>query len=329
MSESALVSVILPFYHSPNLKIAIESIIAQTYQHFELILVNNNGPKEMLHVAEEFLSNPGVSIHEEHRQGVVFAMNKGIAIARGSYIMRMDADDYSFPDRIEKQLEAFKKNTDLGVVSGSVEYAGHEKNEGFRLYVDWLNSIHSDEEIRLNQFVELPMANPSLMFRKEIFERFGLFEEGDFPEDYEYFLRLRQHGVRMDKVDSTVLKWVDSKSRLTRTDSRYSPDAFFRIKARYLAEWLKKHNPHHPFVLIWGGGRLSRRRSNYLTEYGIRIQGYIDVADRQNVIHYENIPNKESCFIISYVANRGAREEIRSFLVAKGMQEGSQFIMAS
>ena len=66
-----------------------------------------------------------------------------------------------------------------------------------------------------------------------------------------------------------------------------------------------------------------------MTEYGIRIQGYIDVADRQNVIHYENIPNKESCFIISYVANRGAREEIRSFLVAKGMQEGRQFIMAS
>lgn len=329
MSDSPLVSVILPFYKSPNLKNAIDSILSQTYQNFELILIDNNSDEASRLNAKEYQNDPKVSIREESRQGVVFAMNSGIETANGSYIMRMDADDYSYPDRIEKQLEAFQKDIELSVVSGEVVYQGPEKNKGFRIYVEWLNSIKKVDDIRLNQFVEFPLVNPSLMFRSNVFQKFGVFEEGDFPEDYEFFLRLLQHKVKIGKVKSAVLKWVDSESRLTRTDIRYSTDAFFRIKAKYLACWLKENNPCHPNVLIWGSGRVSKKRSSYLNQLGIIINGYIDIVKKKNTIHFNEIPEKESCFIISYVANRGAREEIRSFLVNKGYEEGYNFILAS
>ena len=329
MSDTSLVSVIIPFFNAPTIQNAIESILSQTYQNFELILVDNNSSDDSLKIAQEYANHVKISLANEPRQGVVFAMDKGIGISKGSFIMRMDADDVSFPDRIEKQLNTFRERPGLSVVSGLVIYEGADENKGFRVYVDWLNSILSSEQIRLNQFVEFPMANPSLMFRKEVFEKYGMFEEGDFPEDYEFFLRLQMNGVKMGKVNHSVLKWIDSESRFTRTDPRYSAEAFFKIKATYLAQWLQRNNAHYPKVLIWGAGRLSRKRSSYLSNYGIEIEGYIDVTKKTDIIHYENIPSKESCFIVSYVSNRGARDEIRSFLVSRGFDEGIQFILAS
>jgi len=329
MSDSPLVSVILPFYKSPNLRRAIESILAQTYPHFELLLINNNSPMDVLQVAEKYLKDSRVVIMHEPRQGVVFAMNRGISYAKGSFIVRMDSDDTSYADRLELQLAAFVDDPALEVVSGLVTYEGPEQHQGFRVYVDWLNTVRSPEEIRLNQFVEFPLVNPSLMVRKSVFETHGLFEDGDFPEDYELFLRLQQSGVKMAKVSTPVLKWMDSNERLTRTDPRYAVDAFFKIKARYLANWLEKNIPHHPHILVWGAGRLSRKRSSYLLQYGIEIEGYIDVKKQKGIIHYQDVANHLPSFIVSYVTNRGARDQIRTFLVSMGLEEGKQFILAS
>ncbi|MEO1254603.1 MAG: glycosyltransferase family 2 protein, partial [Bacteroidota bacterium] len=174
-----------------------------------------------------------------------------------------------------------------------------------------------------------PMANPSMMFRKELFDRFGAYNDGIFPEDYELFLRFQARGIVMSKVASVVLTWRDSKNRLTRNDSRYSQEAFYKIKAKYLADWLAKNNPFYPKVYVWGAGRLSRRRSEYLKFYGIEIEKFIDVREGSGVVHYENIPEKKEYFIVSYVANRGARDEIRAFLNSKKYEEGTHYIIAS
>lgn len=324
------VSIVLPFYNAPHLSNAIESILNQTFPDFELILIDNGSTDESCKVASEYASTDDrIVLIQEPKRGVVYAANTGIRASKGDYIARMDADDYSFPDRIGGQVEALKHDTTIDVVSGNIEYEGDEKNKGFVAYVNWLNSIITNEEIRMNQFVEFPLANPSLMFRRIVFEKFGVFMDGDFPEDYEFFLRLQSHRVKMTKINSNVLRWRDSNQRLTRTDEKYSHSAFFRIKAKYLALWLANNNPFHPNVLIWGAGRVSRRRSDYLIDHGINISGYVDVKQANNVIHYENVQGPEKCFIVSYVANRGARDEIRSFLSSRGFTEGVNYIIAS
>ncbi len=329
-NRSRLVSVVIPFFNAPRLSLAIESILHQSYTDFELLLVNNNSDDDILEVAERYAAKDNrIQVLHESQQGVVFAMNKGIMHSKGAFIMRMDADDISYPDRITNQVEAFDSDPFLQVISGLITYEGSQENEGFRMYVEWLNYIKTDEEIKLNRFVEFPLANPSIIYKKEVFQAYGLFEDGDFPEDYEYFLRLCSKNVVMGKVNRQVLKWHDSNQRLTRTDPRYSHDSFYKIKARYLADWLAISNPFHPKVLIWGEGRLSRKRSNHLKDYGIEIQGYIDVIRKPDVIHYKSIPDPKSCFIVSYVAYRGARDEIRNYLLSKGYKEGANFILAS
>ena len=322
------VSVIIPFCNAPHLNRAIRSILDQTFHDFELILVDNASDDGTSEIAKEYaIRDKRITLISEARKGVVWAMNSGIEAARGAFIARMDADDYSFPERLQWQLSEFTSDPSLGLVSGQVDYVG--SNEGFRLYVDWMNEIVDENDIRQNQFVEFPIANPSFMIKRSLFEKIGRFKEGDFPEDYEFFLRLQSLDVKMSKVKEVLIKWYDLPTRLTRTDARYATDAFYRVKAKYLAKWLKKHNPHHPKVLIWGAGRLSRRRSDYLLKYGIDIVCYIDLKIKPGVIHFEDIPDKDTSFIVSYVANRGARDEIRAFLTSRNYLEFRHFILAS
>lgn len=328
VDHQLLVSVVLPFYNAPHLKEAIESILQQTYSNFELILIDNGSTDNSSKIANEYIKHPKVQIVQEPRRGVVYAANTGIELCKGDFIARMDADDISKPDRLENQVNHLLGDKSVDIVSGLVEYSGLDANEGFIHYVNWLNTLVSAEDIYLNQFVEYPLANPTLMFRRKVFNN-GMYEEGDFPEDYEFFLRLQSAKIKMVKVNSVVLSWRDSETRLTRTDPRYSQDSFFRVKAKYLAKWLAMKNPHHPKVYLWGAGRLSRRRSEYLLAEGIELVKYIDLKETDQVLHYQSLPTTSDAFIISYVANRNASSQIRTFLNQKGFREGINFIMAS
>ncbi len=111
-------------------------------------------------------------------------------------------------------------------------------------------------------------------------EQFGLYLSGDFPEDYEMWLRWLDQGVKIAKVPEVVLDWHDSQGRLTRTHPIYSDRAFYEIKSRYLAKWLSAHNPYHPKVWVWGASRISRRRAKILEQHGVSIDVYIDI-DRE------------------------------------------------
>ena len=185
MIDTPLVSVVLPFYNAPFLKEAIDSILQQSYQHFELILVNNGSTDESVELARSY-ENDQISLINEEKRGVVHAANAGIRQARGTFIARMDADDIAYPHRLKHQVEMLLSNEKVDVASGLVEYLGPPENAGFIHYVNWLNEITEPEEIYINQFVEFPIANPTMMIRKSLFDQHGMFSDGDFPEDYEF-----------------------------------------------------------------------------------------------------------------------------------------------
>ncbi len=327
------VSVILPFYNSENtLEKSIQSIVNQSFIDLELILIDNASDDDGLEISRKWTENDSrIKLYNEKKKGVVFAANLGLEKAKGKYIARMDADDVSLPNRIERQVQVLEKNHEIGLVSGLVKYTGDEANEGFSHYVNWSNGIIKCDDIYKNQFVEYPLVNPSIMFKRELYERFGGYMDGDFPEDYEFFLRLQMKETKMTKVDSPVLEWSDLPTRLSRTDERYSQEAFFKIKAKYLAQWLEKHNPNHPEVIVWGGGKLAKKRSTYLKDYGIRIGSFIDVkkSKHPSSIYYKDIHSFKNSFILSFVTNRGARKHIRNFLNQNGFQETINYLICA
>ncbi|MEP1094278.1 MAG: glycosyltransferase [Cyclobacteriaceae bacterium] len=333
MTDTPKVSIVLPFYNSKStLEKAIESIVNQIFKDFELLLIDNGSTDDSSAIAEKFADqDQRIKVFFERQRGVVFAANNGLSNSRGEYIARMDADDVSLPNRIADQVKLLDAQLEIGLVSGLVRYAGDDSNGGFIRYVNWSNGITRPEALYLNQFVEYPIVNPSIMIRRELYKEYGGYRDGDFPEDYEFFLRLQSHNIQMIKTDSVVLEWNDLPHRLTRTSNKYTSDAFFQVKAKYLSKWLRENNTRHPRVIIWGGGKLARRRSKYLEQHGVVIDSFIDVRKSSDpaLIYYEDTELFKNAFILSFVSNWDARDQVRTFLNEHAFVEGQDYLICA
>jgi hypothetical protein len=199
-----------------------------------------------------------------------------------------------------------------------------------------LNSVVSAEEIVLNRFVESPFAHPSVIFRIELIARHGGYREGDFPEDYELWLRWLDAGVPMAKVPERLLGWHDLPGRLSRKHPRYAVDAFYRIKAEYLARDLLRRASKRP-LYVWGAGRPTRKRAELLRLHGVDIEGFVDIDPKKigqrigriPVISPAQLPSPPSLFVLGYVGNRGARDLTRTLLADRGYVEGRDFLMCA
>jgi len=324
------VSIILPVYNAiATLPAALESLRAQHLSNLEIVVINDgstDGSEAFLHAQKDILL-----LNRPH-EGIVSALNAGISVASGTYLARMDADDICYPQRIKKQAAFLNQNPHIGLVGSKVGFGGNAKKQaGYATYVKWINELIHPKEISLNRFVESPFAHPSVMFRRTLVEQFGGYRDGPFPEDYELWLRWLEHGVQMEKLNEELLIWNDPPTRLSRTDPRYDVAAFYQTKIDYLVRWLKKNNPHHPNVLVWGAGRITRKRAEQLQAAGIKITHYIDIKPRKlncgtPVLLPHELPNPKQTFILPMVANRGARKNIRAFLTERNFKEGVHFL---
>ena len=337
---SPLISVVLPVYNADGtLPAALSCLSAQDFHDFEIMAVDDGSTDETRKILLRFAqTEPRLKpVFQEHK-GIVAALEKGIAKAKGTFIARMDADDTCHVSRLGLQSAFLRTHPNVGVVSCLVEFGGCRRRQaGYARYVDWINSLVDFENISTHRFVESPLAHPSVMFRKELIHRYGGYRHGPFPEDYELWLRWLEAGVRMEKLTRKLLTWNDPPNRLSRQDPRYHTSAFYALKAKYLSRWLARHNPHHPNVIIAGAGRTTRKRAQMLTRFGVNITAYLDIDPRKighsiagrPVMHRDHAPPPDSCFVLSYVASHGAREDIQSFLESRGFQPGKHFLSAA
>lgn len=339
LRQTPEISVVLPVRNGvATISTAISSIRAQTLADWELLVVDDGSADDTVAVVESWTQrDPRIRLLRRPAQGLVAALETGCAAARAPFLARMDADDESLPERLALQAAFLDAHPDIGLVGCLVEFGGRRAaSGGYALHVDWLNSLVTPEAIALNRFVESPLAHPSVMFRRELRERHGGYREGPFPEDYELWLRWIEAGVRMAKVPRTLLVWNDPPHRLSRTDARYDPEAFYRLKAGYLAHALESIRRARS-VWVWGAGRPTRRRAEHLVGHGIRISGYIDIDPKKagrvlagrTVVLPESMPGPDTAVVLGYVGKRGARELIRNQLEFRGYQEGTDFWMAA
>ena len=271
-------------------------------------------------------------------RGLVHALNTGIEVCTAPLIARMDADDESHPDRAQRQRDMLKMQPELGVVGSRVVFGGDpEAGAGYARHVAFINRLLSHEDMALARFRESPLAHPSVMFRRDLVAQHGGYREGDFPEDYELWLRWFEAGVRFGKVDAPLLVWNDPPDRLSRGGGRYDVDRFVDVRSEYLARWLARNNPFHPLIIAIGAGRITRRRIDVLRRHGIEIAAYADIdrakvgriLDGAPVIHHDDIPAAGEAFVVPFVGKVGAADYIRELLEARGYVRARDFIEAA
>jgi glycosyltransferase involved in cell wall biosynthesis len=340
-TDNPRVAVLLPAYNAAaTLPAAIDSVIAQTEEAWELVAVDDGSSDATWAVLRDAAArDPRIRpLRHESNRGIVAALETGLAATRAAKVARLDADDTCMPERLARQADFLDANPEVGLVGCRVVFGGdRRRHAGYALHVDWTNQLVSPQEIALNRFVESPFSHPSVMFRRGLVDRFGGYRDGPFPEDYELWLRWLDAGVTMAKIPEPLLVWNDPPDRLSRTDGRYSFEAFYETKAIYLARWLARHNPHHPDVVIWGSGRETRRRAEHLVRHGVCITHYVDIDPRKigqiikgrPVLGADELPPPGQRFVISYVGSRGARKDIRRRLTERGFLEGRHFVMGA
>lgn len=329
-----LVSVLLPARDAEGcIARAVSGVLAQDLPDWELLVVDDGSSDATAERARQAAGgDPRVRVLRTGRRGLVTALHAGLAAARGRLIARLDADDEVAPDRLSSQVALLDARPDVGVASCLVAFGGDRATaRGYALHVDWINGLREPEEIAGQRFVESPLAHPSVLFRRELAQRHGAWAEGPFPEDYELWLRWMDAGVRCAKVPRVLLTWHDPPGRLSRTDPRYAPEAFYATKCRWLARAVPAGRP----LWLWGAGRVTRRRFAALERLAGPFAGFVDIDPRKRgsapggrpVVAPQDIPR--SAFVVAGVGSRGARERIDAALRDGGRRPGTDYWLAA
>ncbi len=182
------VTVLMTLYNDEKyLKEAIESILNQTYKNFEFLIILEAGSTDnSLNIIKSYKDRRIRLVINEEKLGFAESLNKGIRLARGKYIARMDADDISLPKRLEYQVKFMDKHENI-VMCGTNMKMINDKNEvKFKK-----KHFKSKEEIRLDIFFSTVFAHPTVMFRRKKIIENNLFYSTDFKaEDYELWSRI-------------------------------------------------------------------------------------------------------------------------------------------
>lgn len=327
------VSVILPVRNGgPFLQEAVDSILGQTLGELELLVVDDHSSDGAPQALE--VSDPRCRIVPATGRGVARAFNCGFERAAAPWIARMDADDIALPQRLELQLAYLRRHPDIDIAGGRVElFAAEPLRGGNRHYQRWLNSLRHPEAIRRALFIESPVPNPTALFRRASLERLGGYRDGEWPEDYDLYLRADRLGMRMGKPAETVLRWRDHSSRLTRSDARYGRRRFQQAKAHFLVHGRLPDQP----IIIWGAGPTGRTMHDLLVAEGASVEGFIEVHPRRvggvkrgkPVWSPAAAAEPHGCMVLVAVGARGARAEIRAFLERHRRREGSDFLFVA
>lgn len=327
----------MPVFNAAEwLRETCSGILSQTMADFELVAVDDASSDKSYEILESAARDDSrIRLMRSPQKGIVAALNYGIAESRGRYVARMDADDIMPTRRLELQADFLDRHAHIALVTGKIVYLGDAAlNAGYARYVDWLNTFQTSNDFADRRFIESPVAHPSVMLRREVL-RADPYRHGDFPEDYDLWLRLLQAGLSFSTVAEPVLHWRDHGARASRTDARYDIEKFYIHKSGFLAEWLRQRGLNK--VVVWSGGRRTRRRIDALRAHAITIDQFIDVHPRRvgQVIQGVQVVSPESFFagpkkfVVVYVSSRGAREAIVTSLNENGYTEGSNFICAS
>lgn len=229
-ADSPLVSCILPVFNgSAYLEQAIASILSQTYSNFELIIINDGSTDSSGEISDRMAADPRIRVVHQPNQGIVAALNNGIAIASGDYIARMDADDIALPHRFERQVETLENNPNvvlLGCRSDTINAEGEVVNR--RDSVSQL-TIKSTAVLSFPPSM-LQVLHPTTMMRADAIRQIEGYSSNYLHcEDYDMYLRISSLGdiaqleevllqYRIHGANVSVLRLREQEENATRSD---------------------------------------------------------------------------------------------------------------
>jgi glycosyltransferase involved in cell wall biosynthesis len=227
MGSLPLVSIVMPVYNTaPFLEEAVHSILHQTFTNFEFIIIDDGSTDESLDVLKSFRDERIIVLSNGINRGLVFTLHRGLNAARGRYIARMDGDDVSLPDRLQRQVDYMDAHPEADLVATCVDLideAGRNTGvwEDDRLHI-------SPESIRSFLPVNNSLAHPSVLARAEVIRALGYRAAQKDAEDYDLWLRWASAGHSLHKIPDPLVRHRIRQGSFTRLRQR---NVFLKISA--------------------------------------------------------------------------------------------------
>lgn len=229
------ISILLPFRNAaPWIEATVDSIVQQTIADWELIAINDHSTDATASIIENF-DDSRIYVIQNSGEGIIPALQSGLKVASGDFITRMDADDLMPKDKLKVLVKAVSPGRKI--ITGKVQYFGEQEvSEGYRKYEDWLN-----ERIDLNDhfdhvYRECVIASPNWLVLAEFLKEDRIFEQLQYPEDYDLTFLWKEMGYEVVAVNEVTHLWREHPKRTSRNSDIYDQESFFRLKLNWFAK---------------------------------------------------------------------------------------------
>lgn len=206
----------MPVYNAGKfLQDAIDSVLKQTFENFELIAINDGSTDKSGEILDQYARlDPRIIVKHRENRGLVATLNESISLARGDYIARLDSDDIAFSDRLSRQVAILSKKPKVVLVAGCFEVFDEDSEYLYREVIPAYN-----EDIKRAMYLRNPIGHSSVMFRKSAFDKVGGYSSECGPtEDYELWSRLAREG-EFYALEHAVFKWRVNTQGITSTQN--------------------------------------------------------------------------------------------------------------
>lgn len=265
------ISVIMPAYNAEKyIAEAIDSILAQTFGDFEFIILNDDSGDRTEEIILSYDDPRIVYLKNEKNLGVAATLNKGLAIAKGEYIARMDADDISHPQRFAKQLARMQADENVAVCGSGVMLFGADIEPSTRVFAQ------DPKIMKVEMFFSCGLAHPSVMLRTDMIRELGGYDPNfNGMEDYELWVRvLERYGITTQP--EILLRYRIHGGQVTQNPSARYREQMRQLKCRQLEGLGIPQEAAEPFFRFCEEGRPTT------AEQICALDGFFALAEKVN-----------------------------------------------
>jgi glycosyltransferase involved in cell wall biosynthesis len=227
------ISIVMPAYNAEkHIRESIESVLNQTFGKFEFIVVDDGSTDDTLSIIKSYTDSRIAVIENKH--DFINSLNLGMKRATGSYVARMDADDVMRPNRLQEQYEFMEQYPDVDVCGSWIEL--------FETKSGTIRTHANHKDIVAAMLSYNPMAHPSIMIRKNVFDRHGreLYKrEYLYAEDYKLWTDLAAQGFHFANIQEVLLEYRCSGSQITNTKWEKMQDSVLKIRREYAEQIMR------------------------------------------------------------------------------------------
>jgi glycosyltransferase involved in cell wall biosynthesis len=316
---------------------ALRSLQRQSMGDWECLVVDDGSTDATAAQVESLArTDARVRLLGQEATGVVAARNLAAAQASAPYVAILDADDVAHRRRLELQLAQATQQGGGVVVCHARYFRQADVGPGLQRYQDWLRRQHDGEALRRARYIEMPYAHSALLVERRWGDEVGWYQDHGWPEDFDFSLRLAASEAPHGVVPRPLVGWRVRAGSLSRSDPRYSLEAFTRCRAAALRRDFL--HPGEPWWL-WGHGDTGKALRRALAAEGRQPEAIVEVDPRKIGQRPDGIevldarqwilqPRTEGRLVIS-VAGASARRQIREALAPTGLVEGEGFVFAA